>query len=320
MSDSTCSIPGCDGKYNAHGLCGMHYSRQKRHGDPLWEPVVPSGSRPKVCTIEDCDNPHYARKYCGAHYQRWKKYGDPIGTYQPKSTRTCSAESCDRPVKHREWCGKHYQQWLKYGDPLADHRQRHRDMPCSVDGCLKLMLAMGLCAGHYTRSRSGNPLNERPLRDYFITDDLAERLAHYAPPGEPDECWEWRGSTNKGYGVFTVHGSRVRVAHDVAWEIHHCRPLPKGMLIRHHCDNPPCCNPAHLELGTHADNSADKVSRGRQAKGSRHGIAVLTDDDVRAIRAMCAAGQYQRVVGEHFGIRQNHVSLIVNRIIWSHVE
>jgi hypothetical protein len=67
-------------------------------------------------------------------------------------------------------------------------------------------------------------------------------------------------------------------AHRVAYEAAH-GPIPKGMCVCHRCDNPPCCNPAHLWLGTQADNNVDKASKGRSAHYK------LTAEDVVKIRA-----------------------------------
>ena len=83
--------------------------------------------------------------------------------------------------------------------------------------------------------------------------------------GGPDACWPWTGfKDDDGYGRY----GRQR-AHRVAYKLA-IGPIPAGFLVRHvTCDNPPCCNPVHLAIGTAADNSADMVAKGRQAKGDR---------------------------------------------------
>lgn len=91
------------------------------------------------------------------------------------------------------------------------------------------------------------------------------------------------------------------------------------MVIRHSCDNPPCTNPAHLLVGTHADNVADRVTRSRNAVGEAHGIAKLTESDVAEIRNLYSAGIYQRIIAQQFGISQSNVSYIVNHVAWQHV-
>lgn len=78
-----------------------------------------------------------------------------------------------------------------------------------------------------------------------------------------DECWPYRKACNgKGYGRFKIASYQTAHANRVAWAIANGRD-PGEMLVRHSCDNPPCCNPAHLLLGTHQQNAQDKVERGR---------------------------------------------------------
>lgn len=78
----------------------------------------------------------------------------------------------------------------------------------------------------------------------------------------PDECWEWQGrKTQKGYGRLERNGKTIR-AHRLAYEIAN-GPIPCGKMVLHSCDNPPCCNPAHLRMGTARDNAVDAITRGR---------------------------------------------------------
>src|SRR4030042_5725989 len=75
-------------------------------------------------------------------------------------------------------------------------------------------------------------------------------------------CWEWTASKDRnGYGMFrheTLSSSRGSLAHRFSWEIHY-GPIPPGLCVLHHCDNPICVRPDHLLLGTNADNMADKI-------------------------------------------------------------
>jgi hypothetical protein len=154
---------------------------------------------------------------------------------------------------------------------------------------------------------------------------LAERHLHYCPPGEPDECWPWRGFMKNEYGGICVggngKGSVHRGAHVVAWELAHDRRVPKGWQVRHRCDNPPCCNPRHLVVGPPLLNARDRERRnpGTQARGEAAGPSKLTESAVREIREMSSAGVGQRRLAERFGVNQSAISLIVNRKTWTHI-
>jgi HNH endonuclease len=87
----------------------------------------------------------------------------------------------------------------------------------------------------------------------------------------PDECWPWKAgkrmsAEGRNYGVAFFEG-RHEQAHRVAFRLTHGYWPSNG---RHSCDNPPCCNPAHILDGTHADNMNDKVARGRTRGGRQH--------------------------------------------------
>ena len=127
-------------------------------------------------------------------------------------------------------------------------------------------------------------------------------------------CWSWNKATCYGYGKL-AYGRRQYRAHRVSWEVHKGQ-IPDGMSVLHRCDNPSCCNPAHLFLGTHDDNMADKVTKNRQAKGSGHGRAKLSESDVISIRNSPLMGV---ALAEKYGVSNSTISFIVNDQTWKHV-
>jgi len=156
--------------------------------------------------------------------------------------------------------------------------------------------------------------------------------------GDGLACWEWqRSRTDRGgYGKLWRDGKLVR-AHRVAWELTYGQ-IPEGSLVLHRCDNPPCCNPAHLFLGTHQDNHADMHAKGRYMtakrrsgyrasarklrgraglSGERNGRAVLSALQVADIRARYLAGGIsQSRLGSEYGVSQVMISHIVLGRSW----
>ncbi len=189
---------------------------------------------------------------------------------------------------------------------------------CSIDGCERLHLSRGWCARHYQRWRKfGDPLGAVPLADGEA------RFWAKVAIGSPDVCWEWQaGSLPDGYGTFHL-GGRDRRAHRVAYELR-VGVIPAGQHVLHRCDNPSCVNPAHLFLGTHADNMKDMAAKGRGLghrgpRGERNARSTLNESQVRAIRWLCEVGNSQRAVSRLFGVSQGHVSDVVNGKRWAHV-
>src|SRR5262245_27287402 len=145
---------------------------------------------------------------------------------------------------------------------------------CRVQGCKAKHKAKGYCERHYMRLYRNGTLTCRDKNYGSIEQRIWARV-------EKTEhgCWKWRGKTTDGYPIIgAAHGS-LRVAREIYRM--HFGEIPAGMFVCHRCDNPSCCNPTHLFLGTNQDNVTDMVRKGRNDRGASRYNAKLTDNDVR---------------------------------------
>jgi hypothetical protein len=164
-------------------------------------------------------------------------------------------------------------------------------------------------------------------------------------------CWVWTGWKLKrkwNYGRFDLLPERKnRGAHQVSWELSN-GPIPVGLSVCHHCDNPPCVRPDHLWLGTHQQNLQDRDAKGRQARGINSGAALhpdriargerngkktkpectprgercshkLAENEVREIRRLASNGIPARLLGPRYGVTRQCVTLILKGKNWRHV-
>lgn len=151
-------------------------------------------------------------------------------------------------------------------------------------------------------------------------------------------CVEHSGARDKdGYGMRYIgrttskNGKRRPAyarAHRHAWEAAN-GPIPSGLVVMHICDNPPCVNLDHLQLGTVAENNHDRSLKGRTARhkqwqgprlfGEQHSQAKLTETDVVAIRNAIAHGAKQADLARAYGITPGMVTRIKQGIAWAHL-
>ncbi len=135
------------------------------------------------------------------------------------------------------------------------------------------------------------------------------------------ECWNWKGATVAfGYGILSVGGHRW-YAHRLAYHLTNGH-IPAGRFVCHKCDNPACCNPAHLWLGTIQDNNADCLKKGRhfcQRKKPSHlnPNAKLSQKDVNDMRALFDRQKITyRALGEIFGVTHTAAFKIIKGQLW----
>ena len=152
-------------------------------------------------------------------------------------------------------------------------------------------------------------------------DIIAARF--WAKVQKGDGCWEWQGSRQKrGYGLFRIKG-RLHKAHRAALMMSGVE-VPDDLCVLHSCDNPPCCNPAHLRLGTKGENNTERHAKGRtvvpaHGKGERYWASKLTEDKVRQIRAWRSEGLTYAEIGRRAGISASHIREVVKGQYWANV-
>jgi hypothetical protein len=151
----------------------------------------------------------------------------------------------------------------------------------------------------------------------FLREPLAQR--------QPNGCLIYAKSTDRrGYARVLGGKSGRKPAHVLSWEMANEREIPEGLFVCHNCpggDNPSCIEPAHLWVGTHTENMADMMEKGRSAHGARNANAKLTDEDIREIRAAFQNGKYwtQAALARQYGVTRNLIGYIVHGSIWKHV-
>lgn len=161
--------------------------------------------------------------------------------------------------------------------------------------------------GVYPRSGTRKiPAHQQP---YTPEQRAAAFWAKVDKSAGPDACWPWKGAvTTHGYGCFAWTGGRngrVLGAHKCAYMLTKGE-VPAGLQIRHSCDTPICCNPAHLSVGTRKDNAQDKVARGRTPKTWEWKLDADKVREIRALRGKSSSGE----IAARFNITQSYVFTI----------
>jgi hypothetical protein len=195
-------------------------------------------------------------------------------------------------------------------------------LQCTVPGCSRPLRypKYGICGTHYQLyRRNGVPARQPRM-------NVEQRFYSYVTmPNGPLACWGWTGAPDRhGYGSLNLRKNSQKTnpikAHRISYEIHY-GPIPDGLYVCHHCDNPPCCNPAHLFLGTHQDNVADMWQKGRgktwSMSGDANPKAVLNPEAARLILDEYRAGATQPQLALKYGVSQGTISHVTRLDHWA---
>lgn len=127
----------------------------------------------------------------------------------------------------------------------------------------------------------------------------------------PTECIEWKHARTKaGYGLKSING-KLKYVHRLMMEKSLGRELTSKEIVMHMCDNPPCYNLEHLQLGTHRSNHADMVGKKRHAYGSKLPHTKLSSSDIAGIRWFASAGVKMKNIARLYEVDRSHISKIV---------
>lgn len=248
-----------------------------------------------------------------------------VGTTARIKDLPCSAPGCNRSALLRSGggpvCNRHYQMWIRY----AAFQAPPRDKAQTVFACAHCGSAF---ERGYTVSR------ERAAGRQYCgieceTAGKAARTAARTPnrfwalvdvKGK-DECWPWKGHRSPlGYGRFTNKRGDTQQAHRIAYRLAN-GSLDQRLFVCHACDNPPCCNPSHLWLGTHRQNMDDMFAKGRNAtppviRGEKSSTSKLNKEQVlRAIKS----SEPDRIIAARYGVTAAAIYNIRHGKAWSHV-
>lgn len=245
----------------------------------------------KTCTIEACGKRHVARGLCSGHYQAAVKEGT---LHRHQTTAPAPSDVC-------LWCRTPLEvtgPYKRYCDDVCCKRAAaHKDICSAWPECV----------------------HERPRYGKARKPPLERLLNRIDQSGGPDACWPWTGWTNdRGYGHITIDDGNVKRgmgAHKAMYIIAK-GPVPDGLFVLHSCDNPPCCNPEHLRVGTQVENMADRREHGAgYARGHDAPRAVPVSDElaetIRALYQPRVKGRGQHALAGQFGLSRTTVQRIV---------
>lgn len=265
-----------------------------------------------TCTIEGCQRSRKYRLYCDMHQDRVRRTGSTDAPEKVK--QSCKVDGCATPQRARGMCAKHYARWARHGTVEPVGKPRQKDLPCPVEGCTRNRWYGGYCHAHARRNaRYGNPLGVAPPRP--PVDEVALFWANVTP-GEPFDCWPWRGSVAaSGYGIYSVKGVQYK-AHRFACSIGIGRKIDDDKMACHRCSNPICVNPSHLYEGDGLANAGDMVAAGNSQRGTKNFHNRLTPAQVQEVRGMLG-GRTAREVADLYGVGPSSIRHIWRGTNWA---
>lgn len=220
-------------------------------------------------------------------------------------------------VERRDTNGARPKLWRKVDAELSggNEERRFKEPVEHITDLYRNMFSLKAIAEMYGVSTT--PIM-RALHRNGLGPGIKKQNQFWSKVEKTDGCWIWRSYRDpKGYGRFMAK-SGSRLAHRRSWEMEN-GPVPDGMCVCHHCDNPPCVRLDHLFLGTVKDNVDDMMAKGRYVtrKGEKHGMAVLNSENVSAIRGMYASGSAsQRGLAKTFGVAKTTIARVIHRYSW----
>lgn len=177
------------------------------------------------------------------------------------------------------------------------------------------------CGAAYSRapSRRGRFCSSACRHDALAAEArrrAVSRLTNLINAGDRTKCIEWAGATcGRGYGqVYTSKRLGLVTAHRLAYELFNGGL--HGLHVLHSCDNPPCCNPAHLFLGTNLENMNDCKAKGRRPRGESHSCAKLTEAQARRIKS---GSEPASKLASELGVAPRTVRRVRAGETWAHV-
>ncbi|WP_143668194.1 hypothetical protein [Streptomyces carpinensis] len=264
----------------------------------------------------------------GAHIRycyQWRRRNDP-------TRPTCATPGCGRTARTGKspLCDRCYQRAQRGNDPAARPFHQRNNDTCKVEWCTVAAERLGWCHACYqwSRANDGADPTARRYRYARSVEDLVA-LIMTIPPNPVTGCRVSTGvfaAGRGGYPVTTIQGdprtqtvTRIVLAHRLG------RPLRPATHACHTCDNPPCVEPSHLWEGTAAENSRDRDSKGRGARGVGNGRARLNPDKVRDIRVRYVPGNNQHesniaALATEYGVKPQAIRDVVRRRTWAHVK